>query len=147
MPSTYTSLHYHLIFSTKCRQPCIEKSWRDDLHRYLHGTAEGLGGYPRIAGGIHDHVHLLVSLKPTACLSDFVRELKKASSSWVGQTHLPGFSWQNGYAALTVSPSARNEVMRYIARQEEHHRVRTFRDELVDFLERAGVDYDERYLD
>lgn len=147
MPSTYTSLHYHLIFSTKHREPIIAAAWCDELHRYLHGTAEGLGAFPRIAGGIHDHVHLLVSLKPTTCLSDMVRELKKASSIWAKQTHLPTFAWQDGYAALTVSPSARAEVMRYIANQEEHHRVKTFREELVEFLERADVEYDERYLD
>ena len=95
-----------------------------------------------------DHVHLLVGLKATHCLADFMRELKKASSAWVHEEiGMQRFAWQEGYAAFTVSPSARSEVQSYIARQEVHHRNRTFREELVEFLQKAGVDYDSRYLD
>ena len=83
MPSTYLSLHYHLVFSTKDRAPLIEPSWRNRLHEYLGGTVEGLKGFPQGVGGIADHVHLLVGLKATHCLADFMRELKKASSVWV----------------------------------------------------------------
>jgi putative transposase len=95
-----------------------------------------------------DHVHLLVGLKATHCLADFMRELKKASSAWVHEEiGMQRFAWQEGYGAFTVSPSARSEVQSYIARQEVHHRNRTFREELVEFLEKAGVEYDSRYLD
>src|SRR5687768_10148125 len=95
-----------------------------------------------------DHVHLLVGLKATHCLADFMRELKKASSAWVHEEiRMPGFAWQEGYGAFTVSPSALPEVQSYIARQEVHHRTKTFREELVEFLEKAGLQYDPRYLD
>ena len=148
VPSTYLSLHYHLVFSTKDRAPLIEPSWRSRLHEYLGGTVSGLGGFPQGAGGTADHVHLLVGLKATHSLADFMRELKKASSAWVHEEiGMQRFAWQEGYAAFTVSPSARSEVQSYIARQEVHHRNRTFREELVEFLEKAGVDYDSRYLD
>jgi REP element-mobilizing transposase RayT len=148
MPSTYLSLHYHLVFSTKDRTPLIEPSWRNRLHEYLGGTAEGLKGFPQGVGGIADHVHLLVGLKATHCLADFMRELKKASSAWVHEEiGMQRFAWQEGYAAFTVSPSARPEVQSYIARQEVHHRNKTFREELVEMLEKARVEYDPRYLD
>ena len=95
-----------------------------------------------------DHVHLLVGLKATHCLADFMRELKKSSSVWVhDEIRVHRFAWQEGYAAFTVSPSTRPEVQSYIARQEVHHRNRTFREELVEMLEKAGVEYDPRYLD
>ena len=95
-----------------------------------------------------DHVHLLVGLKATHCLANFMRELKKASSAWVhDEIGVRAFAWQEAYAAFTVSPSARSEVQSYIARQEVHHRNRTFREELMEFLEKAGVDYDPRHLD
>ena len=95
-----------------------------------------------------DHVHLLVGLKATHRLADFMRELKKASSVWVHQEiGEKGFAWQEGYGAFTVSPNARDHVRAYIAGQEEHHRVRTFREELVELLERAGVEYEPKYLD
>ena len=80
MSSTYLSLHYHVVFSTKGREPWIDSSWRDRLHEYLGGTIRGLGGVPESVGRVADHVHLLVGLKATHCLADFVRELKKASS-------------------------------------------------------------------
>ena len=147
MPSTHTSLHYHLIFSTKQREPLIAKTWRDELHSYLGGIVKGLDGHPEGVGGVADHVHLLVSLKPTACLSDFMRELKKSSSTWAKESKARDFQWQEGYAAFTVSASAIKTVQQYIANQEEHHRVRSFREELVELLDKSGVAYDPRYLD
>ena len=148
MPSTHTNLLYHLVFATKNREPVLSAEWRDRLHEYMGGAVRGLGGIPQGVGGIADHVHLLVGLKPTHCLSDFMRELKKATSAWVTETmQLPAFHWQDGYAAFTVSASARPAVQEYIATQEEHHRHTSFREELVEFLRKSGVDYDERYLD
>jgi putative transposase len=148
MPSTYLSLHYHIVFSTKNREPLIQASWQPRLHEYLGGTVNGLDGVSEIVGGVADHVHLLVRLKATHCLADFMRELKKASSVWVhNELKLPAFTWQEGYAAFTVSATNRDAARDYIARQEEHHRGKTFREELIEVLERAGVEYDERYLD
>ncbi|HUQ72184.1 MAG TPA: IS200/IS605 family transposase [Planctomycetaceae bacterium] len=148
MSSSYLSLHYHLVFSTKNRMPCIEPAWRMQLHEYLGGTINGLGGYSQGVGGVADHVHLLVGLKSTHCLADVLRELKKASSVWVHeQIALPGFAWQEGYSAFTVSPTACDGVRRYIANQEQHHRRKSFREELIEFLKTAGVEFDERYLD
>ncbi len=148
MPSTYLSLHYHIVFSTKHRVPCIDASWRARLHEYLGGTVQGLGGYSQGVGGVADHVHLLVGLKATHCLADVMRELKKASSSWVHEHFQQAtFAWQEGYAAFTVSPPAREGVRSYIANQEEHHRIRSFREELIELLTKAGVTFDERHLD
>ena len=75
--ATYLSLHYHLVFSTKNRAPLIAESWLTRLHEYLGGTVNGLGGFIQQVGGINDHVHLLVGLKATHCLADFIRELKR----------------------------------------------------------------------
>lgn len=148
MSSTYLSLHYHIVFSTKHRVPCIDVAWRARLHEYLGGTVQGLGGYSQGVGGVADHVHLLAGLKATHCLADVMRELKKTSSAWVHeQIGLPTFAWQEGYAAFTVSPTARDGVRGYIANQEEHHRSRSFREELIELLAKAGVTFDERYLD
>ncbi len=139
MPSTHLSLHYHVVFSTKDRENVIEPSWRPRLHEYLGGTIRGLGGIPESIGGVADHVHLLVGLKATHCLADFMRELKKASSVWVhDEMKMAGFAWQEGYAAFTVSPSARAAVRDYIAHQEEHHRRQSFREELVRDAKEGG---------
>ena len=147
MPSTYLSLHFHVVFSTKNREPTIRDGWRERLHEYLGGTIRGLGGFPEGIGGTADHVHLLFGLKTTHCLADVVRELKKASSAWVHEEIGTNFAWQEGYAAFTVSPTAREGVRNYIAKQEEHHRVGSYREELMEMLAKAGVEYDQRYLD
>jgi REP-associated tyrosine transposase len=148
MPSNYLSLHYHLVFSTKDRVPVIEPSWRLRLHEYLGGTVAGLKAFPQGTGGTADHVHLLVGLKATHCLADFLRELKKASSTWVhDEIGIQRFAWQEGYAAFTVSATARGAVKRYIANQAMHHCKKTFRQELLELLEKARLEYDARYLD
>jgi putative transposase len=148
MPSTYLSLHYHLVFSTKNRIAFIEPSWRHRLHEYLGGTIRRLGGVPLEVGGVGDHVHLLVGLKATHCLSDVLRDLKKSSSAWVhDEIEVSSFAWQEGYAAFTVSPTALDQVRRYIVHQEEHHRKKSFREELIEFLATAGIQYDPQYLD
>ena len=135
MGSTYYNLHYHWVCSTKERRPFIQPDWRPRLHEYLGGTIRGLAGVPLKLGGVADHVHALIGLKPTHCLSDFARELKKASSVW-----------QEGYSVFTVSASMVEAVRQYIAAQEEHHRQRTFEQELRELLEKHGVQYDPKYL-
>jgi REP element-mobilizing transposase RayT len=146
--STFLSLHYHIVFSTKNRAPFIRDPWIERLHEYIGGTVAGLGGFPQKTGGIADHVHLLVGLKATHCLADFMRELKKSTSVWVheviGETD---FAWQDGYAAFTVSPTARDPVKLYIGNQAEHHRVKPFREELIEMLRLAEVEFEERFLD
>jgi REP-associated tyrosine transposase len=146
MASTFLSLHYHIVFSTKERRPLIGESWRANLHEYLGGTVRGLGGIPEIIGGVEDHVHLLVGLKATHCLADFMRDLKRASSNWIAENHEKEFAWQDGYAAFTVSVSNCEAVREYIQNQPEHHRKIPFQDELVRLLEKHGVKYDAKFL-
>lgn len=148
MPNTYTCLHYHIVFSTKNREPWITKGWRDRLFEYLGGTIRGMGGHSHEVGGVSDHVHLVVSLKPTHAISKVLQELKKNASVWVHQEmHIPGFAWQDGYAAFTVSASVLPDVVSYVRGQEEHHRSRSFREEVELLLKKSGVSFDPRYLD
>lgn len=133
MASTHLSLHYHIVFSTKDRVPDIAADWRARLHAYL--------------GGVDDHVHLLIGLRATACLADVVRDVKAVSSRWVhDEIGVRNFAWQEVYGAFTVSASQRGPVREYIARQEEHHRKRTFQEEYIEILNRSGVEYDSRHL-
>jgi len=148
MPSTHLSLHYHLVFGTKNREPMIAPVWRGRLHAYLGGIIPEMSGVPEAVGRMADHVHLLVGRKATHQLSDVLRDLKRASSEWIHvNIPLPSFTWQEGYGAFTVSASNREEVASYIARQEEHHRKRTFREEYLELLRKSGVEFDDRYID
>jgi REP element-mobilizing transposase RayT len=145
--STYLSLHYHIVFSTKDRIPCLAGDWRERLFAYMSGTIGGLNGFPQRTGGWNDHVHLLLGLKATHTVADVVRELKKASTSWVREEiGLRTFTWQEGYAAFTVGHRERDLVKAYIDRQEEHHRVKTYKEEVLAMLDEHGVEYDPKYF-
>lgn len=147
MPATYCSLHYHLIFSTKDRLPVLTNDWRSTMHAYLGGIVKNLQAVPVAINGIEDHVHLLVGLRATHCLSDFLRELKAGSSEWAHVTAgKKGFAWQPGYFGATVSPSQIEKVRQYILSQEEHHRHKGFKEEYLEFLRRSGIEYNEHYV-
>ncbi|HOY29513.1 MAG: IS200/IS605 family transposase [Flavobacteriales bacterium] len=145
--STYFKLHYHLVFGTKNRVACLDKSWRPQLWEYMGGTIRGLGGVPHGVGGWVDHVHLLFDLRPTMQIPEVVRELKKASTEHIRQHYgLPTFQWQEGYGIFSVGWRERDAIKDYIARQEEHHEKKTFKEEYVEFLNVAGVEFDPKYL-
>ena len=149
MPATYTNLLFHLVFSTKKRQPLIKPEFQSRLYEYLGGAIRGEGGSLVEIGGIADHVHLLVGLKPTSAVADVMRVIKANSSKWINEEHLLSarFSWQDGYSAFSVSVSQLETVARYIRSQAEHHQRRDFREELMEILRRHRVEFEERYLD
>ena len=146
MGSTFFSLQYHIVFSTKERRPFITPECQPRLHAYLGGIIKGMHGVPEIVGGVEDHVHILASLRPVHRIADVLRDLKKESSTWAKENFNRRFTWQEGYAAFTVSPTATDSVRRYIATQEAHHRKLSFVDELRELLNAAGIEFDEKYL-
>lgn len=114
----------------------------------MGGTLKGLKCYPQAIGGVEDHVHILMAIPATACLSDIVRDLKRACNAWIhSEIGLKDFQWQIGYAGLSAAAGDRDGLWRYINNQEEHHRHQSSLDELRDLLAEAGVEYDERFLD
>jgi len=146
MPSTYTCLHYHLVFSTKDHIRYIHADWRPRLHAYIGGIVKNLNGTPLAVGGIEDHGHILMGLKTTHRLDYVVRDIKADSSAFVRKEFEKKFTWQPGYSAFTVSPTGVDAVRRYVLNQESHHKKVSFKEEYVDLLERSGTVYDERYL-
>jgi REP element-mobilizing transposase RayT len=99
-------------------------------------------------GGVADHVHLAIRLSRTLTIADLIENLKTSSSKWLKMqsTDLLGFAWQRGYACFSVGPSDLDSLCAYIDSQEEHHRVRTFQDELRVFLKKYGVEFNEAYV-
>ena len=147
MSRTYSALHYHIVFGTKNREPVIKLEWKPRLHEYLGGIVNGLEGVSQGVGGVANHVHLLIGLRPIHCLADVVREIKKASNAWMrDELGVRQFAWQEGYAAFTVGATARGRVRRYIANQAEHHAQVSYHDEMVGMLKRADINYDEAYV-
>jgi len=146
MPQSFSSLSVHLIFSTKTRTPTILH--KDRLFEYIGGIANASGFVLLSAGGMPDHVHLLVSLGREHSIAEVVRVIKANSSKWIHETfpEEASFGWQAGYAAFSVSRSNIDGVKAYLANQEAHHRTRTFQEEHVEFLKRHNLPYDDRYI-
>ncbi len=148
MAHTFTELLSHVIFSTKGRAASIDDELRPRLHSYIGGIIRELGGRAIAVGGTPDHVHILRCLPPSVPIADAMRVVKTNSSRWIHETspNLRSFAWQTGYGAFSVSESNRQTVSDYIRNQEEHHRRTSFQEEYVAFLQRHGVDYDERFV-
>jgi REP element-mobilizing transposase RayT len=108
----------------------------------------GEGGTLLEISGISDHVHLVVRFKSEPSVATMIKIIKSKSSKWLNQQpKRPGrFEWQRGYAAFTVSASQLEKVRAYVRNQEQHHRRKTFQEELLGLLHKHGVEYEERYL-
>ena len=149
MPQSFSAVRVHLVFSTKHRLPVFQDmALRDQLHAYLGEISNRLDCPIIRVGGVEDHVHLLACLGRTTSLADWVKELKRASNSWV-RSHFPShpqFEWQAGYAAFSVSQSQVDAVIKYITNQSEHHRRVSFQDEVRALLQRHGLAWDEKYV-
>ena len=148
MPQSLARIYLHLIFSTKDRAPVINDKIRDALHAYMATVVKNLGCHANLINSVKDHVHLLFELGRTVAVSEVVENVKKSSSKWIKTqpTGAADFAWQNGYGVFSVSHSNLESVRDYIASQREHHRKRTFQEELRTLLEKHGVEYDERYI-
>ncbi len=149
MPQSFSAVNVHLVFSTKLRQTFFgDVGTRTEVHKYLGGISKKLDCPPVIVGGVEDHIHLLGRMGRTVSLADWVKELKRVSNLWMKErgSEFANFEWQSGYAAFSVSQSNIEVVNDYIANQEEHHRQRSFQDELRTLLQKHELEFDERYV-
>ena len=148
MANTYTCLHFHIVFSTKNREFWIDSTIEQRLWEYMGGIARQNDMKALKVCGVEDHVHLVVGMKPTMAVSHAVQHFKGVSSKWIHETFadLANFAWQDGYGAFTVSKSQLPEVLTYVEKQREHHRVKTFQEEYRELLEKHEIEYEERYL-
>jgi REP element-mobilizing transposase RayT len=148
MANTYTQIYLHLVFSVKGRQNLIQKSWKVQLHQYICGIANAKEQKIYAIGGMSDHIHILVSIKPNIAISDLVRDLKANSSRWINENgYLSSiFQWQEGFGAFSYAQSQLDTVIAYINNQEQHHKKKTFKDEYLELLQKFNIDYNDKYL-
>lgn len=146
--ATYTQIYYHIVFTTKNREPALIADNRESLFRYIWGILKNNDCHLYRINGVEDHLHILTGLHPTVCLSDLVKSIKISAAKWIKENRFfPNFQqWQDGYGAFTISHSDRDSVVEYIKNQEAHHRRVSFQDEFRDMLKRFGVEFDEKYL-
>jgi REP element-mobilizing transposase RayT len=175
MPQSFAASYQHLVFSTKQRTPWLrDKMLRTELHAHIGGVSKRLECAPLIVGGAGDHIHILARLSRTITLANWVKELKRISTTWLkeraaGAVAPPGaladgapalstpvpspampalkdFSWQAGYGVFSVSQSNTEAVHDYINKQEEHHRTLTFQEEYRLLLRKHNIEWDENHV-
>jgi len=144
MAGTFSRLLYHVVFSTKSRARFIDPRLRGELYPYIEGILRRQGGWLLSLGGMPDHVHILLRLKPDRAFAEMVRHVKGGSSKWIHdqKSLCPDFAWQTGYAAFSVSESNEARVRSYIETQETHHRRKTFEDEFIGLLRKHKIEFD-----
>lgn len=134
MGQSYIAIWFHLVWSTKHREPLIQDNWKWELYAHIREYYAEKCYHLDFINGMPDHVHLLISPKSTFAISDIVRNIKSDSYYWVKeQKHAEGFGWQDGYGVFTVSPSQVHTVRNYIKNQEKYHQNNIFENEMKHF--------------
>ena len=146
--SSYRQIFYHIIFGTKYRKPTIDEAHCKDLYGYMSGIIKKKNCKLYRINGVEDHIHIFSDLHPSISLSDYVKDIKVASSIWIKESgKFPHFkAWQGGYGAFTYSLREKDMIINYIKNQKEHHKKETFYDEFKRILVENGVEFDEKYL-
>ncbi len=146
--STYKQIFYQIVFSTKYRIPCITETHETELYKYIWGVITAKKCVLYRINGMPDHIHIFSDLHPTVCLSDYIKDIKLASSAWIKENRFfPEFpGWQDGYGAFTYTINEKQKVINYIMNQKEHHKKETSFDEYKRLLIENGIEFDEKYL-
>jgi putative transposase len=148
MAGTFSQIYIQLVFAVKGRESLIQPSWEEELFKYISGIVRNKEQKMLAINGMPDHIHLLIGMKPSCCLSDLVREIKKSSNEFINEKQFSPyrFQWQGGYGAFSYSHSALDNVIAYINNQKEHHIKKTFQDEYKDFLEKFKIEFKDEFL-
>ena len=148
MANTYTQIHLQFVFAVKYRNGLIHSSFKKELYQYISGIIKAHNHKLLAINGMQDHLHILVGMRPSQSVSDLMQDIKANSSKWINEKKFlkVKFEWQEGYGAFSYSKSHVQNVIHYIQNQEEKHKVKSFNEEYLDFLNAFEIDYDERYV-
>lgn len=148
MAGTFSQIYIQVVFAVKNRDCLILSSWEEELYKYISGIIRNKEQKLLAINGMPDHIHFLIGMKPSCCLSDLVREIKKSSNEFINEKKFSKFKfqWQEGYGAFSYSHSALNNVILYINNQKQHHKKQTFREEYKDFLTKFQIEHNDEYL-
>lgn len=147
MSSTFYQIYMQVVFAVKGRQSLIRPSWEEELYKYITGIVQNKNQKMLAINGMPDHIHFFIGMKPSCCLSDLVREVKKSSNDFIKEKKFcNGFYWQDGYGAFSYSHSHLSNVINYVMNQKGHHKKKTFREEYLELLNKFEIKFEEQYL-
>jgi len=148
MADTYSQIYIQTVFAVQNRHALIQPSWEEELYKYITGIAQNKGQKMLAINGTSTHIHFFIGMKPSCCLSDLVREIKKSSNTFIKEKKFTSynFQWQEGFGAFSYSHSQLTDVVQYIVNQKQHHKKRTFKDEYEVFLKAFEIEFKNEYL-
>ena len=148
MANTYTQIYIQVVFAVSSRLSLIRSEHKEEIHKYITGIIRNNGHKLIAINGMSDHLHILLGLKPDMALSNLVRDIKSNSSNFINERHLAQgkFGWQEGYGAFSYGHSQLDTIIRYIQNQEQHHNLRTFKDEYLMLLQKFRINFESEYV-
>ncbi|MBW6498251.1 MAG: IS200/IS605 family transposase [Bacteroidales bacterium] len=146
--STYTQILYQIVFSTKDREPNLTKGNREELFKYIWGLLKNKKCHLYRINGVEDHLHIITHLHPSVSLASLVKDIKLSSSQYINANGIfKRFNgWQEGYGAFTYSIKEKDRLIEYVKNQEDHHKVKSYKEEFIELLMEHGIEFDEKYL-
>ena len=132
----YYRLFYHFAWATKQREPLITDVNRDSIYSCVAGKVDEMRGIVHAIGGMPDHLHLVVTIPPSASISSFIGQIKGTSShlaSHLQPTGYEPFAWQPEYGVVSITESHLPIVVRYVLNQEQHYTQNTLKRKLENF--------------
>ncbi len=149
MANTYSSIFYHIVFSTKNREEWIDVKIENRVWAYIGGIARKHNCTAIQIGGVENHIHALILSQPKFSPSEIAKFLKGESSKWIHEEfpEMAKFGWQDGYSVFSTSKLIVPKVVEYIKNQREKHCGKTFEEEYLELLKLHEIDIvDEKYL-
>lgn len=148
MANSFIQAYVHYIFAVKGRVNFLKQEHNDELQKYITGIVQNRNCKMLAINNMPDHVHIFLGQHPSYSISKTIQEIKSISSKFTNEKnwYKSKFYWQSGYGAFTYSHSQMDTVIKYIMNQQHHHKKRTFRNEYIEFLNKFGIEYDEKYL-
>ncbi|MBW7871109.1 MAG: transposase [Flavobacteriia bacterium] len=148
MADTFSQIYIQIVFAVKGRQSLIQTSWETELYKYITGIIQNRNQKLLAVNGMPDHIHILIGMSTSCCLSDLVREVKKSSNEFINSKGFSKFKfyWQNGFGAFSYHRSDLDRMISYIQNQKEHHSKKSFKEEYLELLKEFRVDFKDEYL-
>ena len=148
MANTYSQIYIQIVFAVKNRNALIRPDWETELFKYITGIVQNKGQKMLSINGTSNHIHFFIGMKPSCCLSDLVREIKKSSNTFIKEKKFSkfNFQWQEGFGAFSYGHSQLSDVIQYIENQKTHHKKRTFKEEYLAFLKAFDIDFKDEYV-
>ena len=148
MADTYIQAYFHLVFAVRNRDALIQKSWKDELEKYITGIVQNNNHKLIALGSMPDHIHVFIGYNLNHTIPKLVENIKTSSNHWIANKKLSHFKfhWQKGYGAFTHSHKQIDVVAKYVLSQEEHHRNKSFKEEYTQMLTEFEIAYKDEYV-